>query len=155
MLLWILSIAIAVATGVQVTPERGDLHLAGVTSGVTHDAPPTATPVPATPTPVPTAVPALSSWPTERALTRGEVASLARAAGFPQWAVPAAVRVAWCESTWKPWATGAAGEYSLFQIHPVHIARFNGANPYSPLANARVAYQIWSEQGWGPWTCKP
>lgn len=64
--------------------------------------------------------------------------------------------VRWCESTNNPNATGRAGEAGHFQIHPVHWWRFRASeSPWNPEANTRVAYEIWLEQGWRPWTCRP
>ena len=65
---------------------------------------------------------------------------------------PAACAVSFCESGWDPNATGAAGERSYFQIHPVHGVH----STYDPVANTLYAFQL-SQGGtnWGPWTCKP
>jgi hypothetical protein len=56
----------------------------------------------------------------------------------------------------------------LLQINLVHwqrVSAFVGvpfrlreeALPYllDPEVNVRVAYAIWSDQGWAPWSCKP
>ncbi len=70
-----------------------------------------------------------------------------------------AVRVAHCESTLRPDAKSrGGGNWGLFQINTVHRARVE-AMGYTwdqmllPYENARVAADIWAEQGWRPWTC--
>lgn len=114
--------------------------------------PPTATPVPATATPAPTAAPRRVGWPTNRRLTKAEMRSLALAGGFPAWAVPAALRVAWCESSWQPWRTGRAGERGLWQVHPL----YHPDSTYDPLGNARAAVRISAGgRDWSQWTCQP
>lgn len=64
----------------------------------------------------------------------------------------AAVRVAWCESTFSPGATGAEGEMGIWQIHP----RWHPDATYDPLGNALAAYRI-SAGGvnWSAWTHGP
>jgi hypothetical protein len=76
---------------------------------------------------------------------------------------PAAVRVAGCESGRNSegvldgnWAIGA-GSYGLFQIQAsYHAARFPGFWERWQEAefNIMMAYTLWSEQGWGPWSCR-
>ena len=63
---------------------------------------------------------------------------------------PRACRVAWCESTWDPGATGGQGERGYFQIHPVHGWR----STYDPERNTLVAYEM-SRGGrdWSAWSC--
>jgi hypothetical protein len=60
------------------------------------------------------------------------------------------------ESTGNPNAFNA-GNYGLFQINAVHAAKVGGPLEwlFDPAVNVRVAYQIWSDQGWGPWACRP
>lgn len=74
-----------------------------------------------------------------------------------------AVDQAWCETgqTLDPNSTGDEGEVGLLQIHPkYHTARaakfgWTMADLYDPYKNVVVAADIYSESGWGPWTCKP
>lgn len=56
----------------------------------------------------------------------------------------------------SPRALGSAGERGLFQIHPVHFARFDPGRLFQPRYNARAAFVL-SRGGrdWTPWTCKP
>ena len=70
-----------------------------------------------------------------------------------------AVRIAHCESTLRHDAVSpGGGNWGLFQINTVHRGRVQ-AMGYTwdqmllPLENARVAADIWAEQGWRPWTC--
>lgn len=111
---------------------------------------PTATPIP--PTATATTQPVVTGWPTHRALTEPEMDSLLAAVGFPAWTWPTAKTIARCESNWRPWATGAAGERGIWQIHPA----YHHDATYDVLGNARAAYRI-SNGGtdWGAWSCKP
>lgn len=72
------------------------------------------------------------------------------------WPVEEALAVMDCESRGQPSATGGAN-YGLFQINAVHAGRVAGDLQalYDPATNIRVAYEIWSDQGWAPWACKP
>jgi hypothetical protein len=70
-----------------------------------------------------------------------------------------AIRVAHCESTLRHDAVSpGGGNWGLFQINTVHRGRV-AAMGYTwdqmllPYENARVAADIWAEQGWRPWTC--
>ena len=68
---------------------------------------------------------------------------------FPasEWAT--AMRVAWCESRYQPWATN--GEHTgVFQV----TARFHGAVPSDIDGQVRQAAGIVSREGWGPWSCR-
>lgn len=62
------------------------------------------------------------------------------------WDDERAFSVMWCESTGNP---NARNRYStatgLFQI-------LDG--PTDPVANVRLAHQMWSKRGWQPWVCK-
>jgi hypothetical protein len=75
---------------------------------------------------------------------------------FPaeEWAT--AVYVRGRESSNLPWVVGAAGERGLFQIHPVHAARFDRFGgwdaAFDPWANTEVAAELWREFGWQPWS---
>jgi hypothetical protein len=71
------------------------------------------------------------------------------------WRCERAMRVLECESKGNPNATGALGEAGLFQLHPVHRPKAAGRSLYDPSVNVEVAHQIWMDQGWGPWSCKP
>lgn len=64
--------------------------------------------------------------------------------------------MAMCESSLNP-AAYNAGNYGLYQINAVHAARVGGdlASLFDPAVNVRVAYEIWAEQSWIPWACKP
>jgi hypothetical protein len=45
-------------------------------------------------------------------------------------------------------------DYGLFQINSVHAAKVGGnlEKLKDPETNVKVAFQIWQEQGWRPWT---
>lgn len=75
---------------------------------------------------------------------------------FPPSEWETAYRVALCESRGDANATGALGEASYFQIHPVNFwlfAQFPDPNPWHPKQNVIVASQLWAKQGWSPWAC--
>jgi hypothetical protein len=54
------------------------------------------------------------------------------------------------------WATNG-NHYGIFQISYVHAPNFPGfyENWMDPVFNIEVAFAIWSEQGWYPWSCRP
>lgn len=133
-----------------VTPST---HVIGVAnSGYPPTATPTAT---ATPHPIPTAtfVPTAGVWPTT--LSSAQMGQALREAGWPEAAIPAALRVFWCESGYNRFAIGLANEIGLSQLHPQwHMWRFDG-DPFHPVVNLRAALSLYNETGWSEWTCKP
>lgn len=73
------------------------------------------------------------------------------------WPCGEALAVMGCESRGDPLAY-AAGNHGLFQIaYRWHAHRVGDvAQLYDPSINVRVAWEIWSEQGWTPWrACGP
>lgn len=71
------------------------------------------------------------------------------------WDCAKAYRVMWCESKGDPMAY-SAGNHGLYQLNSVHAGRVGGDITafYDPEINVRVAYSIFTEQGWGPWGCR-
>lgn len=142
-------------------PAENEQRVYNLTSNVHHDPPRPYTPTPtftptATATPPPPDTPTPSSAVPHGDLSRSIMLDVLRATGWPTYLHQGALNVSACESDWNPRARGAVGEYGLFQIHPVHLWRFDGRNPLDPYENARVALEIFNESGgWGPWTCKP
>lgn len=67
-----------------------------------------------------------------------------------------ALRVMACESSGDPNAYNA-GNIGLMQIHePSHRGRLRaGESLYDPETNIRIAADIWRDQSWVPWACKP
>ena len=48
---------------------------------------------------------------------------------------------------------GAAGEVSLWQLHPIHAGRFDLTRAAQDVGYATwAAHQLWQEWGWQPWT---
>lgn len=98
------------------------------------------------------------------ALTRTQLATLARNAGFTGKDVDVAVAVALAESSGNPAKHNGKGEddsYGLWQINmlgsmgPDRRKRFglkSNADLFDPATNARVAYGIWKDSKWQPWT---
>mgnify|MGYP001388050227 CR=1 FL=1 len=67
-----------------------------------------------------------------------------------EWPCGEALAVARCESGLDPNAVSPDGaNIGVFQINVVH--------GYYPglIANVAKAYEIWRDQGWAPWSCKP
>lgn len=107
-------------------------------------------PEPELATPGPTVT---SQAPTPEPQTPREIVrAVWEAAGYG-WEWPFVEALVQCESGWRPWATGRAGEAGLFQIHPVNWWRFHGRDPWNPRANAEVALEMRIERGWSPWSC--
>lgn len=66
--------------------------------------------------------------------------------------------VAYCESRHDEKVEGLLGERGFLQIHPVHKDRierlgFTWDDMYQLWPNLVVAYDIWLEQGFNPWSC--
>lgn len=87
----------------------------------------------------------------------GEIESLIMARWGPEHG-PKAVAVARCESGLNPQASNGS-HHGLFQIskrwHEARVNRmgYSFEQMYEAQPNIEVAYAIWSEQGWRPWTC--
>lgn len=86
---------------------------------------------------------------------------------FPADQVERALRIMRCESTFQPGVTNpSSGTRGLFQIHPGWSTSWGWPGPlvsdlgytwdqmYEVWPNVHVAYVIWSNSGWGPWTCR-
>lgn len=78
--------------------------------------------------------------------------------GIPEAWLRQAVTVMLCESKANPHAIGSSQEVGLLQIHPIHKQRveamgYTWDQMYQPVPNVLVAYAIWNEQGWAPWSC--
>lgn len=88
-------------------------------------------------------------------VTAADVAGLI--ALYP-WPYQEAVRIATCESNLRADALNrASGAAGVFQIVPRwHGWRVGPAESlFNPAVNVRVAFEIWGEQGWNAWECKP
>lgn len=84
-------------------------------------------------------------------LPRDQVFELAfDVSGSEAWAAEA-VAVAHCESRFDPSALGAAGEEGMFQVRAI----YHGHVPESPRGQVAQAFEVWSEHGWGIWSCRP
>jgi len=123
--------------------------------------PPAAEPPPPAPTPapMPAAEPVVEAYvPVDMpdGSTEAIVCSM-------PWPCAEAIAVASCESGLDRngrldgnWATNG-NHFGLFQISYIHAWRW--ADFYDawmdPARNAQYAYDIWSESGWRPWSCRP
>jgi hypothetical protein len=117
---------------------------------------PSPSPAPITPTPPTTPTPAPVVQPLPADGLEALVCSYA-------WPCQEALAVAGCESGVDAkgnldgfWASSRTG-YGLFQINPIHVRRFPDfwESWMDPAKNTAWAFQIWSEQGWRPWACRP
>lgn len=72
---------------------------------------------------------------------------------------PQALRVANCESHYNPDAYNPSGASGVFQIMmPTHAWRFvehgwTAGDVFDAYRNIVVAYDIWLDSGWRPWSC--
>lgn len=75
-------------------------------------------------------------------------------------AYPWLLRVARCESGYRPWAVNPSGAAGLFQFMPATwrwmsaAAGWEGASPYDPWAAASVAGWAFAHGYAGHWSCK-
>lgn len=91
--------------------------------------------------------------------TEEEVARFSIATIFPVEEQEHAVRVARCESNFRPDAV-SPGNYGMFQINGVnqHTVEDAGLDweevKVSTYANTLAAYELWKRSGWGIWSCR-
>ena len=78
--------------------------------------------------------------------------TLAAEVGWPAEELPAVDRVMWCESTCEPSAHNRSGASGLMQLMPMW---WHGRDPYDPAVNLSIALELWEDQGWSPWSCRP
>lgn len=129
----------------EVTETPTFTPTATMTSTATPTATMTPTPEP-TPTMTPTPTPVAPTVPAPSYNSCPDVITQVFGAN-----AGAACRVAFCESSWNPNATGAAGERGLFQIHPA----YHYDSTYDPLGNTLAAYRISSGgTNWSAWSCR-
>ena len=91
-------------------------------------------------------------------LSEEQMRATLAAAGWPEWLVPQALAVTWCESRYGPGSLNPSGPYyGLFQLAAFWFPYFGESlDAWSdPIVNARVAYGIYQRDGWGPWGCAP
>lgn len=99
------------------------------------------------------------------ALTEAEMRAVLAEAGWPAGLHDEALRVAWCESRWSPYAVGDGGNSrGLFQLNVATWFAYAGEGPEmwaDPLTNARVAWAVMGYDAgrgyerWRQWSCKP
>jgi Lysozyme like domain len=123
----------------------------------------------------PTPAPALAPTPEAPQPTHEPVAVLAAAATpvppdglegivcSKPWPCDQAIAVASCESGLDRngrldgnWATNG-NNYGLFQINGIHADLWPDfdASWMDPVKNTEWAFEIWSANGWRPWSCQP
>lgn len=66
----------------------------------------------------------------------------------------------WGESAGMPWVVGPAGQRGLMQLDPGHAWRFERRgwswdDAFDPEANIAIGFEVYSESGWLPWSCRP
>ena len=65
-----------------------------------------------------------------------------------------ALRVAWCESRYKTWASN--GQYlGLFQMGTYARSTYGHGSTAAIQAKAAHRYFVASGRDWSPWSCKP
>lgn len=107
---------------------------------------------PATPVPAPSASDAPSSV--------GDGGSIEQLICSYSWDCATALRVAHCESRLNPAVVSSGGgNLGLFQVNTIHRSRweamgYSRADMLTAGPNVAVAYSLWSEQGWRPWSCR-
>lgn len=125
---------------------------------------PTPTPVPTeAPTPVPVPEPTPPPTPAVAAVIQIPADGIEALICAMPWPCHEAIAVAACESGRDMsgrldgnWATNG-NHYGVFQISYLHAPKW--ADFYDawmdPVRNVQYAYEIWAQQGWQPWSCKP
>ena len=70
---------------------------------------------------------------------------------FPPAEWTKAMRVAWCESRYQPWAVEPGGAHvGVYQLDP----SLHGSVPADIDGQVRQAADLWRRAGWGPWQCQ-
>ena len=102
----------------------------------------------------PFATPSMATATVVTALDAGSLEAQVRAAVqayFPasEWA--RAMRVAWCESRFQPWAVEPGGaHFGVFQTDP----SLHGPVPVDIDGQVRQAAAVWRAGGWAMWSCR-
>lgn len=138
--------AVSFQETIQQTPTVVNRHSITVRNLSKDGPPPTFTPSPTalpTVTPIPALAPVLT--------VPGLICSYS-------WSCGQALRVAYCESKYQNVQNYAGGPYfGIFQLS----RRWFGYYGYDfalwaiPEVNVAVAFLVWQDYGWGPWSCKP
>lgn len=64
------------------------------------------------------------------------------------------------ESGGRPDVISRGGHRGLFQLYDGHIWRFERRgwtwdDAFDSAKNVAIAYELYLEEGWGPWSCRP
>lgn len=154
--------------------DAGGVEGASVASATVEE--PTVTPIPTLEAPTPTlegsgqtlqggndAPPPSGNraeWPADVQAREKAVLFALAASPWPPELHAKAMAVMWCESSYSPDAE-SAGNRGLFQINAIHIngwiarAGYSWDDMLSAGPNLEVAWAIYQDQGWGPWSCQP
>lgn len=104
-------------------------------------------PVALIPEPIASVAPAPETSYPSGVLSAAEVASYARAAGFPESVIDELVAIAYRESRFNPGAINASsGACGLWQLYPCP-----GPDALDPARNAALAYSKYQSSGLSPW----
>lgn len=73
------------------------------------------------------------------------------------WPCGQALAVATCESTLRLDAVSPDGQnIGPMQVNVIHSGKLRpGESLYDPAVSVRIAHDIYVDQGWGPWACRP
>jgi len=97
--------------------------------------------------PSPSPSPTYTTYTGSGSLSAAEVAGYARAAGFPESAVPQMAAYAARESGFDPAAVNpSSGACGLWQLYPCP-----GPAALGPMVNAQLAYAKYEASGFAPW----
>lgn len=100
-----------------------------------------------------------ASTSTGGTLSVTQIASVMRAAGWPEDAIPTGIAIVLAESGGNPRAVNTANrngsvDYGLFQINTVHGSLLSRGDKFNPVDNARMALTVYKQAGnsWKPWS---
>jgi hypothetical protein len=99
-------------------------------------------------------MPGVLFGPNNRQLTRTEVSNLV-SCYWPGQELENALRISWCESGWWTGSWNYIGEDSrgIWQINCDAHSDWLWWNLFDPQVCCYWAHQLWSQQGWRPWSC--
>ena len=72
------------------------------------------------------------------------------------WPVEQVLEVIRCESGGRNVASPDGQNIGPLQVNVIHSGKLReGESLWEPEVSIRIAYEIWADQGWGPWSCSP
>jgi len=130
-----------------------------VVQGLAADGTPgTPSPSPGTPEPLVVIIPVGTPIPI------CEWECILRSVDWPEYEIPSAMSVSWCESRWQDVQNHEGGDFwGRFQVSPYWHGDKLASRGYpvtgqvllDPWVNAEIALMIWQRTGWDEWECQP